>query len=616
MVHWAPMVPEKSLVLYKNRPAMVIEGGEKITLRSMTGETIKVREKDIELLHPGPLQSLKELEENLEGGDLLGTWELLEENEVPLSELAELIYGVWNPKTAWAAYKILEDRLYFTGTIGGVKRRSAEEIAAEKEKREEKGREAAEREAFLSKLKKLSPLDPSERRFIQDVEALAYGKTDKSKTLRDIGRPETPQEAHKILLATGYWSAMVNPYPYRFSQSLSSAKIMVNPPSKDEDRVDLTHLNSYAIDNAWSADPDDAVALEGNTLYVHVADPAAVISPDSPADLEARNRGATLYLPEGTYRMIAEEALPLFALGLSELSPALTFKIELSGDFSILSTEILRSWVRVRRLTYQEADDATNAEGQESSLGALFAVAEGNLNRRLKAGAVSIDFPEVHLGVTETGVTITPIKDYRSAAMVRECMLLAGEGTARWAIRNQVPFPFVAQEVGDLPADPPPGLAGSYQLRRCMRPRRLSPKPGSHGGLGLAEYTQVTSPLRRYTDLVCHQQIRSFLTGKPLLSTEEVLTRLAAGEMAAQASVQAERASRLHWTLVYLMNRPGSVWEAVVLERKGNRVAVIIPDLALEAQVAIKTEVQPNDRISLTLGQIKLPELEVNFVAT
>jgi len=139
---------------------------------------------------------------------------------------------------------------------------------------------------------------------------------------------------------------MVNPYPYRFSQSLSSAKIIVDPPSKDEERFDLTHLRSFAIDNAWSADPDDAVALEGNTLYVHVADPAAVIGPDSPADLEARNRGATLYLPEGTFRMIAEEALPLFALGLSEVSPALTFKIDLADDYSILSTEILRSWVR------------------------------------------------------------------------------------------------------------------------------------------------------------------------------------------------------------------------------------------------------------------------------
>jgi exoribonuclease-2 len=83
--------------------------------------------------------------------------------------------------------------------------------------------------------------------------------------------------------------------------------------------------------------------------------------------------------------------------------------------------------------------------------------------------------------------------------------------------------------------------------------------------------------------------------------------------MAAQASVQAERSSRSHWTLVYLMNHPNSVWEAVVLDRKGNRATVVIPDLALETQVAIKADAQPNDRISLTLGQIKLPELEVNF---
>jgi len=55
------------------------------------------------------------------------------------------------------AYNLLRDGLYFTGTIDGIKRRSAAEITAEKEKREEKGREAAEREAFLSKLKNSPP---------------------------------------------------------------------------------------------------------------------------------------------------------------------------------------------------------------------------------------------------------------------------------------------------------------------------------------------------------------------------------------------------------------------------------------------------------------------------
>jgi exoribonuclease-2 len=40
-------------------------------------------------------------------------------------------------------------------------------------------------------------------------------------------------------------------------------------------------------------------------------------------------------------------------------------------------------------------------------------------------------------------------------------MLLAGEGAARWAFLRALPFPYICQEVGDLPNEPLPGLAGS-----------------------------------------------------------------------------------------------------------------------------------------------------------
>jgi exoribonuclease-2 len=197
--------------------------------------------------------------------------------------------------------------------------------------------------------------------------------------------------------------------------------------------------------------------------------------------------------------------------------------------------------------------------------------------------------------------------------MVREFMLLAGNAAAKWALRNRLPFPFVAQEVGDLPSEPLPGLAGSYQLRRCMRPRRLSSVPGPHGGLGLPEYTQVTSPLRRYTDLVAHQQIRAFLDGREPLSAEDVLAVLAAGEAAAQAAVQAERASRSHWTMVLLSGMKDSVWDATIVDRKGGRAVVLIPALGLETSVPIKGDPVLNDTIQVALAQVRIPELEASF---
>jgi exoribonuclease-2 len=146
-----------------------------------------------------------------------------------------------------------------------------------------------------------------------------------------------------------------------------------------------------------------------------------------------------------------------------------------------------------------------------------------------------------------------------------------------------------------------------------------------HWGLGLDEYTQVTSPLRRYTDLLCHQQIRAWLyrneggSAEPL-TDEEVLLRVSAAEAAATAASRAERASRTHWLAVYLSQKQNGqdpaelVWEAVVLDRKGSRATVIIPALGIETQVNIRGDEKPNDTINLKLSSVKIPEGEVSFL--
>jgi exoribonuclease-2 len=621
------MIREKSLVVYKNRPALVSGVGEKISIAVLGGEQLRVREKDVELIFPGPC-ALADIEARTldsadagasDAGDVRGAWELLEESVVSLKELAELVYGEYTARTSWAAYTLLKDGLYFTGNIDAIQGRKPDEVAADEQKRAGKQREGAARDSFLQRLAAAAihfPEDdtPESRRFFQEIEALAYNRTDKNRMLKDLGKQETPLEAHRLLLSTGFWSPFVNPYPARLGLLLASAKTPVAPPP-DEERVDLTHLVSLAIDNAWSDDPDDAVSIDGNTLYVHVADPAASVLSGSPADIEARDRGATLYLPEGAFRMMNPDALACFALGLEASSPALSFKMTLDDAGFITETEIIRSRVKVSRLTYADADAMRGASaGFGPVITRLFAIADRNLERRLNTGAIAIEFPETHITVADEKVSITQIASYGSADMVRECMLLAGEGAAEWALRHRLPFPYVTQETGELPDAPLPGLAGAYQIRRCMRPRSLSAKPGIHSGLGLDVYTQVTSPLRRYTDLLAHQQIRAFLRNEPPLSEDEVLLRLAAGEAAASATTQAERASRAHWTAVYLSDKKGSHWDAVALDKRGGRTLFSIPSLGLETQVALKQDVEPNELVSLTLAHVKIPELEIVFI--
>jgi exoribonuclease-2 len=672
------MFREKSLVAYKARPAVITAMGEKIDISVLGGEKLRVREKDIDLIHPGPLDisanGLAAVAEPL-GGEIRDAWELLGTGtgspgtaSLTLKELAELVYGDYTPRTAWAAYSLLREGIYFTGSPGAINPCDAAAVEAAEQKRDGKLRDTQDREDFLRRLRANTLILPKEEdspdyqlsghytdppgggssdlRFLQDVKALAYGKSGKSRTLKELGRPETPEEAHHLLLSTGVWTPWVNPYPSRFGVSSVSAKEAVPPPPA-EDRVDLSALRSYAIDNTYSADPDDAVSIEGPdsggrfTLYVHVADPAASVFPGSPADLEARGRGATLYLPEGPSRMLAEEALVRFALGApgallplpvherpAGISPALTFKLKLVPGGVPENIEIFPSMVNVTRLSYEEADRIASARTSgggdsdaASDFAALTGLSKANIARRIKAGAVMIDLPETHITVDipERRITVEPILPTAAAAMVRECMLLAGEAAARWASSRALPFPYICQESGDLPNDPLPGLAGFWQLRRCMRPRILSAKPGAHTGLGLAEYTQVTSPLRRYTDLLTHQQIRAALgigvySNRRPLSEDELLPVLAAGEAASTAVVHAERASRNHWLAVYLSGMKDSRWDGVILEKKGAYAALIIPALGLETQVSLKNNVELNDSVPLTLVSVKIPQALTVFV--
>ncbi|MDR0670274.1 MAG: RNB domain-containing ribonuclease [Treponema sp.] len=650
------MISEKSLVAYKNRPALVKgREGDKLLIvtapaadrpgaRSAEALEFKVREKDLQFLHPGPCAAadLAALADDPpgSGAPVREAWELLAAGDsgpatgLSFKELAELIWGDYSPRGAWDLFLLLRDGLYFKAAGGLIYPHSAGELEAEEKKRAEKGQELRERAAFLERLKNRKPDLAADSRFLQDVEALAYGRAAKSRTMRDAGLEESPIRAHRLLVETGFWDPAVNPHPQRFGLSLSSASPVPAPPPP-EDRLDLGRLRAFAIDSPWSADPDDALSLETSpsgslTLWVHVADPASSVQPDSPAEREARNRGATLYLPEGACRMLADESLALFALGLSERSAALSFKLTLNPDGSISDAAVIPSWVRVTRLSYEEADKLAalcsgtpgDPETPEDStiLAALLALGERNMARRRAAGAVFIELPELHIALEGEQVRLEPIPHYKSAGMVRECMLLAGEGAARWVRDRELggtplPFPYVGQEIGDLPADPLPGYAGAWQLRKSMRSRTLSLKPSLHQGLGLDVYTQVTSPLRRYMDLLAHQQIRAVLRGAQPLGKDDLLLRLGAGEAAMAQSVQAERASRLHWTLVYLRDKIGSQWEGVVVEKKGAKVQAIIPALGLDTQVSLKQEAAPNETLSLKLIALRIPEGEAVFSA-
>jgi exoribonuclease-2 len=152
-----------------------------------------------------------------------------------------------------------------------------------------------------------------------------------------------------------------------------------------------------------------------------------------------------------------------------------------------------------------------------------------------------------------------------------------------------------------------------FALRRLMRPSQQLATPAPHAGLGMPIYVQATSPLRRYLDLVVHQQIRAYLSGRPLLDEQAVMSRVGEARAVSGSVRWAERQSNLHWTLVYLLQNPEWHGEGIIIERRGSRDVILIPDLALETELYDPAERPVDSKVRLALQHVKLPYLETYF---
>ena len=216
------ILPKHGLVVYKNRPALIIENSPDLQIELEDGRTQKVRSKDIILVHPGPVLNIAQLEP--QSGDVETAWELLSDKSVTLRELAELAFGSFTPSTAWAVWSLIYDNLYFQGTPDRITACSREEVAQKQETRRLKTSQKIAWSEFLTRVANRQVTSEDDR-YLAEVEALALGETGESRVLRELGRGQTPQNAHSLLLNLGRWNNRFNPYPKRFGVTLSAPAV-------------------------------------------------------------------------------------------------------------------------------------------------------------------------------------------------------------------------------------------------------------------------------------------------------------------------------------------------------------------------------------------------------
>jgi len=547
--------------------------------------------------------------------------------------LAELWFGRETTDDHVAAFLrcIFEDRIYFRYREGKIVAHSPEVVAQKKEAQERE----RERDALLDEgAKKLIELgekgDPCnwptrEKCLSLLADYYMYGSEAKEAELaRELlkrAQLTRPHDAYHLLVKAGVWRENENIALRRYCVPIDFTKEEQEQASKieqfvleslgDEARKDLRHLPLLTIDGDDTRDFDDALHVERRgedyLVGIHIADVAHLVRPGEPLFQAAMQRGTSLYFADQKVPMLPKElsegALSLF----KDLPrPAMSFMVLISPSGEMRDFEVLSSVVRVRRqLTYSDADRMIETDEE---LKVLYNLAVQLRQKRLAAGALLLPIPEVNIFFKASGeLEVERVEvDTPGRLLIAEFMILANSVGARFLVNRNVPGLFRCQQelkkrlVFGLERD----IYLNFRQRKFLSPMELSVEPKLHSGLGVEQYTTLTSPLRRLLDLLMQGQINQVLRGKGALFPGHELR-----DYGRQISVVLTRANAVkqlrhrYWLIKYLEGRVGQRFAALVLEKSPWRLLVLLLDVLLIAELPLNSGIKTGagDRISVRL---------------
>lgn len=397
------------------------------------------------------------------------------------------------------------------------------------------------------------------------------------------------------------------------------------PCSGDAERRDLTGLHTVTIDDDDTADIDDGLSLEwmedgSPRIWIHVADPGRLIAPGSPLDLEARRRGTSLYLAQGTLPMFPQVlATGPFSLRAGQRSAAWSVGVRLDTDGAITDLALHRSWVRpAYRLSYADADELLElAPPQERDLLMLQEWMHRRRSWRAGRGALFLDQPEGRIRAAETkgdgeGALLDIIEPTPSRQMVAEAMILAGAAIADYGHRHQLALPYRSQPVAPVPTPQmleayPAGPVRLAAIKKCLTRGVVSTRALPHFSLGLEAYVQATSPIRRYGDLLVQRQLQEHMEGKQPMDASTLTDALTAMEGGVREGITISREDQRHWQQVWFSQHRGQQWRGPFLRwlREDHHLALVhLESLAMDLPADCQGSPQPGDSVLVRVREV------------
>jgi ribonuclease R len=387
--------------------------------------------------------------------------------------------------------------------------------------------------------------------------------------------------------------------PHQWPSAVEQQIASFNEEVREQDfkgRKDLRDLAFVTIDGEDARDFDDAVFCEAldkgrSRLLVAIADVSSYVKEQSPLDLEAWHRGTSVYFPNNVIPMLPE----VLSNGLCSLKPEVNrlcfvCDMEISAQGEIENYEFYQAVMYSHaRLTYTQVATLIEGDAQASGITQalqapiheLYALSKRLGKQRRDSGTIEFEIPEPVIIFDEDRKIDRVIARSRNDAhrLIEECMLAANIcaslilddskitgvyrvhdspdedriADARVFLRQfklllgggDQPEPKHFSEVINKVEDPLTAKIVQTALLRSMKQARYDVENDGHYALNFDSYTHFTSPIRRYSDLIVHRQIRRLIANPDARDDADTFKRIQqSAEQASMTERRAESATR------------------------------------------------------------------------
>ncbi|MBC7992678.1 MAG: RNB domain-containing ribonuclease [Rhizobacter sp.] len=498
------------------------EGSMQIELDS--GKRVKVKAANVLLKFdkPAPAELLAEGQRLAQDIDLDLAWEFAPESDFGFADLARDYFSAsaGPAQQAAALFRLFEAPHYFRRLGKGIFKKAPEEIVkAALLGIERKKLIAAQIDTWAKELAAGSCPPPVREQlykllFKPDKNAAEYKAVVEASKLAQ----KAPLD---LLKAAG---AIDSPYQFHWRRFLfenfpkgTAFPVLSAPAIKDT--LPLAPVQAFSIDDSQTTEIDDALSVQGlgsGTVVfgVHIAAPGLAIAPDGPVDKVARDRLSTVYMPGYKLTMLPDEVVQAYTLLEGRECPAVSLYVTFDeATLAVKGSETKLERVPIAaNLRHDQLDSVITEATLTGEAPAAYAFASElafsfRLARHLKAGREVVrgkpemfNRPDYNFRLDgnngaepqgdETVLISTRTRGSPLDLIVAEAMILANSTWGGWLHELGVP--------------------GIYRSQASMAPGvkvRMGTKAAPHAGMGVAQYTWATSPLRRYVDLVNQWQI-------------------------------------------------------------------------------------------------------------